>query len=172
MTLSAEERALLERMADEVHETRVDIANVNGELIRVAALQRSHSDRLDRHDWRIGTLERVASIGPVGTQASDRARHPMSLSPQSPSDLGFRKATESGTEWKANTPEIERMVRMFQEQEAERRGAEEALAKVRESAEITELKKDRTIRRLTSMWPIAVSVVGAAVYALTHFLHL
>ena len=140
-----------------------DMADVKAKLVQHGADIRSHQSRLDRHDYRLGTLEYHVGIGPVGgpvnPMVNPRARvAPMSVPPKSPEDLGL-KATDSGTTWK--TKDVGAIVRRFEEQEQQRLGAEQAL-------ELERKKFDRKLKNFGAIAGLVVLLVGAAVGTVTY----
>jgi hypothetical protein len=166
MPLSPEEKRTLETMALEVHEMHADMADLKAKVIQHGADIRSHQTRLDRHDYRIGTLEYHVGIGPVGSPATnpmvDPLRHraripPLSLPPKSAEELGLRP-TDTGSAWR--TDDVGAILRRFEEQEQQRLGAETAL-------ELERKRFDRRLKIVGAVAALVVLVVGSGVAAIT-----
>lgn len=105
-----------------------------------------------------------------------RARVPVSIPPRSPAELGL-KATDTGSRWIVD--DAGEWVRKWTEQEAMRKGAEEALEEVRIEAERQKAaaekeaeKKQAAFDRKLKNWSIGVGlaalVFGGAVSTVTY----
>ena len=166
MSLSPEEKHTLDNIASNVSDIHADMADVKAKIIQHGADIRSHQWRLDRHDFRIGTLESHAGIGPVGAgnpmvdPVKRRSRTaPQSFPPKGPEDLGL-EVTKSGTTWQ--TKDVNSFMRHWEEQEQQRLGAELAL-------ELERKNFDRRLKIVSAIAGLTVLIVGSLAAVVTFF---
>jgi hypothetical protein len=175
MSLSHEERVILGRIADDVSETKDSVARATKEIILLRRTSDAHDTRLDRHDYRIGTIERHLGVGSLAGTPDPVAYHPLSRlasmstpPPRSPEDLGL-KPGDTGSTWL--TKDAQAIVRRFEDQEAMRVGAEKALEDERQKAERAAKKTDRLLKRIAWVGGAILAAATVASYFIGH-LHL
>jgi hypothetical protein len=169
--------AYLERAPDE----QVEVQKMFTRVIQEIADVKRHVDNSNeeiREDLRgvkarVGMLE-IGHKKLIEEKTTSFVREHLSDRPvaRSNEDLGnFGEYTPAGG-IKIRPEDIAYLSRKFSNQEAERRGAEEAVTRLQEEAERKAHEVDRLWKRAAIVGSALVTLCSALVYLLTHILHL